>query len=100
MPSCGFSKGQYVCALDAGRVKAMSQGTVSKVVRSFGASWGRIRPDGEPREVFFNASTFVDASDYEQLAVGQRVEYDEEPDRANGSRAIRVRFLSAEARSG
>jgi cold shock CspA family protein len=78
----------------------MSRGTVSKVVRSFGARWGRVRPDGEPREVFFNASMFVDVSDYERIAVGQRVEYDEEADRANGSRAIRIRLLSAEARSG
>jgi cold shock CspA family protein len=77
----------------------MSRGSVSKVVRSYGASWGRIMPDGEPREVFFNASTLVDASDYEQMTVGQRVEYDEEPDRANGTRAIRVRLLAAEARS-
>ena len=75
-------------------------GKVTKLVRSYGATWGRITPDGETREVFFNAATLIERSDYDALALGQAVEFDEEPDRANGSHAVRVRLLTREAVEG
>ena len=78
----------------------MRRGIVSKIVNSFGASWGRIRPEGESREVFFNASTLLNASEFPTIAVGQPVEFDEEPDRANGSHAVRVSLIAAEAGIG
>ena len=56
------------------------RGRVSKIVRSFGASWGKIRPEGESRDLFFNASTLVRAEDYYKVVLGQAVEFDEEPE--------------------
>jgi cold shock CspA family protein len=69
----------------------MTKGVISKLVSSFGSTWGRIKPAGEVRELFFNAGTLVDYSQYNDLVLGQEVEFDEEPDRANGSHAIHVR---------
>jgi cold shock CspA family protein len=69
----------------------MTRGSVSKLVTSYGSRWGRIRPDGETREVFFNPETLIDPFQYDQISLGQAVEFEEEPDRANGTHAIRVR---------
>ena len=75
----------------------MTRGRISKLVATFGSTWGRIRPDGETREVFFNPETLIEPLDYARLVLGQEVEFDEEPDRANGTHAVHVRFLATES---
>ena len=74
----------------------MTLGKITKLVTSYGSTWGRIQPDGETREVFFNPETLVEPSDYAALKLGQTVEFDEEQDRANGTHAVRVRLKTAE----
>jgi cold shock CspA family protein len=74
----------------------MTSGKITKLVKSYGSTWGRITPAGETREVFFNAANLVERSDYEGLVLGQDVEFDEEPDRANGTHAVRVSLGAAE----
>lgn len=73
----------------------MTRGTVSKLVSSFGSTWGRIKVEGQEREIYFNASTLVAPSGYAGIGLGQAVEFDEEPDRANGTRAERVKLVAA-----
>jgi cold shock CspA family protein len=68
----------------------MIKGTISKLVHTFGSHWGRIRPAGESREVFFNPSCLDDPDDFGSMTVGQEVEFLEEMDRANGTHAIHV----------
>ena len=70
-------------------------GTVSKLVASFGSTWGLIKPVGESREVFFNANSLVDHPEYALLVVGQDVEFDEEFDQANRTHALRVSRTAA-----
>jgi cold shock CspA family protein len=74
----------------------MTTGSVTKLISSYGPIWGRIRPDGQAREVFFNRRTLIDPSEYDQLILGEEVEFEEEPDRANGTHAVRVRIRLAE----
>ena len=69
----------------------MTRGRVSKLVKSYGSTWGRIRPAGETREIFFNPATLVEPEQFPGILVGQDVEFDEELDRANGTHAVRVR---------
>ena len=69
----------------------MEKGSVTKLVRSFGSTWGMIRPVGQAREVFFNQEALVDPSDYANLELGLVVDFEEEQDRANGSHAIQVK---------
>ena len=76
----------------------MTAGMITKLVRSYGSTWGRIKPHDETREVFFNAETLVDSSAYPDLMLGQDVNFDEEPDRANGTHAVHVK-ISAFANS-
>lgn len=73
----------------------MVAGTISRIVNSYGSQWGHVRPDREPRQVFFNVDSLVDGADFSSLSVGDGVEFDEEVDRANGLRAIRMRRISA-----
>lgn len=68
----------------------MTYGTVSKLVVSFGSSWGRIRPAGESRQVFFNQAALVQPSEFAAMDEGQEVEFEEEDDRANGTHAVKV----------
>ena len=69
----------------------MKQGTVFKLVHTFGSKWGRIRPSGEDREVFFHPASLDDPAEFDRLAPGQRVLFLEELDRANGSHAVQVK---------
>lgn len=69
----------------------MKSGTVSKLVRSFGSMWGRIQPQGETQQLFFNQSSLVDPAHFAAMVEGEAVEFDEESDRANGMHAINVR---------
>lgn len=68
----------------------MTCGKIIKLVRSFGSRWGRIQPIGGSRDVFFNQASLPDGSDFAALREGQVVEFDEEPDRANGTHAVRI----------
>lgn len=68
----------------------MTPGVIVKLVRSYGSRWGRIQPIGSSREVFFNRASLADGGDFESLRDGQVVEFDEEPDRANGTHAVRI----------
>jgi len=69
----------------------MIEGTVTKIVSSYGARWGHVRPDKEPRELFFNHDSLSEGLEFITLALGDRVEFSQEPDRANGLRAIEIR---------
>jgi hypothetical protein len=73
----------------------MTRGSVTKIVSSFGAAWGRISAKGEAREVFFNAAALADPSSFSALEVGQEVDYHELPDSVNGSRADHVVLVTA-----
>jgi cold shock CspA family protein len=68
----------------------MTRGSVTKLVNSYGAKWGRIRARGQSREVFFNAASLAEPTDFVTLQVGQEVEYSELPDRVNGARANQI----------
>ena len=68
-------------------------GTVSRLVNTHGSSWGKIRPATSPREVFFSPSSMDDPGAFPHLSIGDRVEFEEEVDRANGMRAIDVRLV-------
>jgi cold shock CspA family protein len=68
----------------------MSRGSVSKLVTSFGSRWGRIRPEGESREIFFNVTGLDTRTDFLSLNLGQAVEFEELIDHVNGSHAEHV----------
>lgn len=70
----------------------MSHGKIVKLVLSYGSRWGRIQPEGTTRDVFFNRDSLPEDADFSELREGQVVEFDEEPDRANGTHAIRIRL--------
>jgi hypothetical protein len=69
-------------------------GTISRLVNSYGSKWGHVRPDREPRQVFFNADSLVEGVDFAALAVGDAVEFEQETDRANGMRAFKLRVTA------
>ena len=71
----------------------MTQGTVTKIVSSYGARWGNVRPDQEPRQLFFNRESLAEGVDFITLVLGDRVEFSQEPDRANGLRATGMRRI-------
>jgi len=76
------------------------KGTVSKLVYTFGSHWGRIRPSGESREVFFNPACLDDPEAFGAMIVGQEVEFVEEMDRANGTHAVHVIAALLEGQAG
>ena len=65
----------------------MIAGKVTKLVTTFGSTWGRVSPSGEHREVFFNADSLARWQDFARLKVGQLVEFLETSDHVNGSHA-------------
>lgn len=73
----------------------MVAGTISRIVNSYGSRWGHVRPDREPRQVFFNAESLVEGVNFATLALGDAVEFEQEPDRANGMRAFKLRPIAA-----
>lgn len=78
----------------------MLTGTVTKLVKSFGSTWGRVRParrtaDRGSRHVFFNVASLIDASDFARLSEGSAVQFNVRRDRANGVSALRMRILGA-----
>lgn len=68
----------------------MTAGRITKIVTSFGATWGRVQPHGESRELFFNLESLARPADFNEMKEGQEVEFDEEADRANGARAVHL----------
>ncbi len=68
----------------------MTRGSVTKLVTSFGSKWGRIQPDGDSREVFFNVGALNSEADFYSLSLGQAVEFEERSDHVNGSHAESV----------
>lgn len=78
----------------------MKSGSIVKLVSSFGSSWGRIQPLGESRYVFFNRVSLTRPEDFRALSIGQSVEFEEERDRVNGSRAVGVRLAEAAGNAG
>ena len=75
----------------------MVSGSIVKIVDTYGSQWGHVRPAQEPRQLFFNADSLDEGVDFTTLAVGDSVEFDQEPDRANGLRAINMRRLQGAA---
>ena len=73
----------------------MTQGSITKLVTSFGSRWGRIKPEGESREIFFGLKALDGGSDFLSLLVGQPVEFEEHPDFVNGSHAEHVVLAAA-----
>jgi cold shock CspA family protein len=71
----------------------MTKGKVTKLANTFGSSWGRVRPDRGLRDVFFNLESLVDPADFARLTEGDAVEFEEEPERTNGIRAIRMTLV-------
>jgi cold shock CspA family protein len=70
------------------------KGKISKLANLHGSTWGRIQPEGSGREIFFNVSSLDKNDDYHSLVVGQEVDFEEEPDRANGMHAFNVRLIA------
>ena len=69
----------------------MTKGSITKLVSNYGSKWGRITPDSDLREIFFDPRALEHPSVYEVLYLGQTVDFEEEPERVNGSHAVRVR---------
>jgi cold shock CspA family protein len=68
----------------------LTQGAITKLVTTYGSRWGRIQPEGESREVFFNLKALDEGSDFLALVIGQAVEFEEHVDFVNGSHAEHV----------
>jgi cold shock CspA family protein len=73
----------------------MTQGSITKLVTTFGSKWGRIQPQGDAREIFFNVTSLEEAGDFSAMALGQTVEFDECVDQVNGSHAEHVVLTTA-----
>ncbi len=71
-------------------VGPVSFGKICKLTRSYGSRWGRIQPIGSDEAIFFNTASLPEGTDFASLRDGQMVEFEEEPDRANGTHAVRV----------
>jgi cold shock CspA family protein len=73
----------------------MTKGSVTKLVNTFGSTWGRIRPEHGSREIFFNIASLEEAADFSTLEVGQAVEFDECADYVNGIHAEHLAFSTS-----
>ena len=63
------------------------KGSITRLVTSYGTRWGRVRPSGKTREIFFNSSALPDSVDFLSLRLGQAVEFRERKDQVNGTHA-------------
>ena len=72
----------------------MITGKITKLANTFGSTWGRVRPDRGLRDVFFNLESMADPADFARLVEGDAVEFEEEPERTNGMRAIRMTLVT------
>jgi cold shock CspA family protein len=68
----------------------MMRGKVLKLIQSHGSRWGRIEPAGSVGAIFFNEASLSEGVEFTELHEGQAVEFDEEPDRVNGTHAVRI----------
>ena len=75
----------------------MKRGTVTKLVNTHGSTWGRLRPTDEDREVFFNADSLAQPSDFSAIELNQEAYFDERLDRVNGSRAVNMALVAPHA---
>ena len=78
----------------------MLTGNVTKLVKGFGSTWGRVRPDrraeaSKARDVFFNVASLVDPYDFPRLHEGSAVQFNVQRDRANGIRALHMSIVTA-----
>jgi cold shock CspA family protein len=71
----------------------MTRGVISRLSDMFGTKWGRIGIVGTTRECFFNRSSLLSQEEFDDLAYGSEVEFDEQPDRTHGSRAVRLTIV-------
>jgi hypothetical protein len=79
-----------------GTEERLKTGTVTKIVRSYGASWGRIAVTGGPL-TYFNETSFADADDFDALTEGDAVVFELADDPVNGSRAVAIEVQPAAA---
>lgn len=76
--------------------KGMSRGVITRVVRSFGSTWGLVRAAEAEHDSFFNLQSMLNKADFANLRVGQEVEFDEEAYQPNGTRVLRLRIVWVE----
>lgn len=71
----------------------MATGQIKRLVRDRG--FGFIRPEGASEDIFFHTSS-VQGAMFDDLAEGQNVEFDKEPDPRDSrrSRAVNIRITS------
>lgn len=71
----------------------MSTGQIKRLVRDRG--FGFIRPEGASEDIFFHTSA-VQSGVFDDLAEGQNVEFDKEPDPRDSrrSRAVNIRIVA------
>ena len=74
----------------------MTTGTITKLVTTFGSSWGRIGVSGRTREVFFNLASLKDPHEFAGLHEGQAVEFDEIVEAVNRRHATAMTIRKAE----
>lgn len=75
----------------------MTTGTITTLLANKG--YGFIRPDEAPdgsSDLFFHQSAVINEP-FDDLAVGQRVEYTDEPDPRNADRLRAVKVVSIDA---
>jgi cold shock CspA family protein len=72
----------------------MTRGAVTKLVSTFGSKWGRVRPDGTERELFFNTQSLLEPSDFARLQLGDVVEFEAHTDQINGGHAENLTIVS------
>ena len=65
----------------------------------FGTKWGRIGATGATHECFFNRASLLTPEDFDDLAYGSEVEFDEQPDGTHGSRVVRLTIVRAVGRA-
>lgn len=73
----------------------MTRGVVSALMSGFSTKWGRINIKGTERECYFNRASVLTPEDFDDMAIGREVEFDEQPDRNLGSRAVRLTVVRA-----
>jgi hypothetical protein len=71
----------------------MPEGKVTKLVKGYGSTWGRVRANGQAKDplskdVFFNVASLTDPEDFLRLSEGSAVLFEVQPERANGVIAI------------
>ena len=82
--------GLMAALLGVARLEAMTQGIITKIVRTHGSRWGKVRSTVGSVDSFFNEASMAEGEEFEGLSEGDAVEYEEEADRVNGARAVRL----------